>query len=148
LQTPIPESAIREAPLILFVDDSADDRELYIDYLAAAGFRVAAATDGSQGVALAKSMAPDLIVMDLHMPGIDGWEAACLLAGNKHTHRIPIVALSGACDTAAVMRAVSSGCDGFVLKPCLAGELEGIIRSTLEKERVRQEALRTAADEG
>jgi two-component system, cell cycle response regulator DivK len=121
-------------PLILLVDDCADDASMYAEYLAAAGFRVTTAANGSEAVALTLSVVPDLIVMDLEMPGITGWDAARLLRGDDRTRSIPIVALSGFYDTPAVMRAISAGCGRFVPKPCLAAELESVVRSTLAKD--------------
>jgi two-component system, cell cycle response regulator DivK len=123
------------APLILLVDDCADDASMYAEYLVAAGFRVATAGNGNEAVALALSAAPDLIVMDLEMPGVSGWDAARLLTGDERTRCIPIIALSGFYDTAAVMRAISAGCGRFVPKPCLAVELESVVRSTLARDR-------------
>jgi two-component system cell cycle response regulator DivK len=123
------------APLILLVDDSPQDLAFYAAHLIASGFRVETATTGGDAVALALSLVPDLIVMDLEMPGIDGWEATRLLGGHEHTVRIPVIALSGFHGTAIVMRAICAGCSGFVPKPCLAEELQAAIRSTLERAR-------------
>jgi CheY-like chemotaxis protein len=80
------------------------------------------------------SPSPDLIVMDLEMPGITGWDAARLLTGDQRTRSIPIVALSGVYDTPSVMRAISAGCGRFVPKPCSAAALEGVVRSTLARD--------------
>jgi two-component system cell cycle response regulator DivK len=121
--------------LILLVDDSPEDASMYAEYLVAAGFRVITAANGSDAVALALSAAPRLIVMDLQMPVINGWDALRLLRGDARTRSIPSIALSGFYDAAAVMRAVIAGCDRFVPKPCLAVELESIVRSTLAGDR-------------
>ena len=126
----------RFAPLILLADDSKEDTAFYAEALMAAGFRVQTAASGSEAVALARCLVPDLIVMDLEMPGIDGWEATKLLGGHEHTVDIPVVAFSGFHGTAIVMRAIGAGCIGFVPKPCLAEELLGVVRSTLERARV------------
>jgi two-component system cell cycle response regulator DivK len=123
------------APLILLVDDCADDASMYAEYLVAAGFRVATAANGSEAVALTLSVVPDLIVMDLEMPGITGWDAARLLTSDGRTRSIPIIALSGFYDTPAVMRAISAGCGRFVPKPCLPAELENAVRSMLARDR-------------
>jgi two-component system cell cycle response regulator DivK len=87
------------------------------------------------------SPSPDLIVMDLEMPGINGWDAARLLRGDERTRSIPIIALSGFYDTPAVMRAISAGCGRFVPKPCSSAELESAIRSTLTKDREKTSLL-------
>jgi two-component system cell cycle response regulator DivK len=128
------------APLILLVDDRTEDIALYGGYLMAAGYRVATATTGGDAVALALYLVPDLIVMDLEMPGINGWEATRLLRGHQHTAHIPVLALSGFHSTAMVMRAIVAGCSGFVPKPCLAERLEVAIRSTLESVRLKTSA--------
>ncbi len=122
-------------PLILFVDDCRTDTLMYAEYLTAAGFRVTTASRGTEAVILALSMSPDLIVMDLEMPVMTGWEATRLIRADERTRSIPIVALSGFYDAGAVMRAIQAGCDGFVPKPCVAAELESIVRSTLAKGR-------------
>jgi two-component system, cell cycle response regulator DivK len=128
---PLDDSSDR-APLVLLVDDSPEDVAFYSRDLIAAGFRVATAATGGEGFALALSLVPDLIVMDLEMPGIDGWEATRLLRRQEQTVRIPVIAFSGFHGTAIVMRAIRAGCDSFVPKPCLADELRAAIRSTLK----------------
>jgi two-component system, cell cycle response regulator DivK len=115
------------------VDDCSDDNSLYSAHLEAAGFRVVTAGDGYEALTAARPVVPDLVVMDLEMPRLDGWVAARLLRGDERTKAIPIVALSGIHGTPSVMRAIQEGCAGFVPKPCSAEELEGIIRSTLER---------------
>jgi CheY-like chemotaxis protein len=125
-------SGDRRLPLVLLVDDAPTDTSLYREHLVAAGFRVLTATNGMEGLALARSMAVDLVVLDLEMPGIDGWEAAGLLSRDERTRSLPILALSGHCETEDVMRAIAAGCARFVPKPCLASELERAIRWTLE----------------
>jgi two-component system cell cycle response regulator DivK len=133
-------SAGKEAPLVLFVDDSPDARVTYGEYLFGAGYRVAVAADGNEALALAMSVIPDLVLLDLEMPGLDGWEAARLLKSYWHTCQVPIVALSGYHDHASVARAISAGCSRFVTKPCASEELERIIRLTL-RERAQQHGV-------
>jgi CheY-like chemotaxis protein len=125
---------MRTRPLILLVDDSADDRALYREHLMASGFAVQTAADGQEAVLAAQSAIPDLVLMDLEMPHVDGWAAARQLKGLASTKAIPIIALSGFHDTAVVMRAISMGCIQFVPKPCFAKDLETIIRVTLQRD--------------
>jgi two-component system cell cycle response regulator DivK len=120
--------------LILLVDDCPDDTSMYAGHLVGAGFRIIMAENGSRAVCLALSEAPDLIVMDLEMPVISGWDAVRLLRGDERTRSIPIIALSGFYDAPSVMRAISAGCIRFVPKPCVAAELESIVRSALAGE--------------
>jgi CheY-like chemotaxis protein len=127
------ESGDRSGPLILLVDDSSDDTSLYREHLLGSGFRVLTAEDGYEGLVAARAEHPDLVVMDLEMPRMDGCVTARLLKGDERTSAIPILALSGMHGAPSVMRAILAGCGGFIPKPCSAEELEGIIRSTLEK---------------
>jgi CheY-like chemotaxis protein len=143
VERPSPPSEAQEAssdlaPLILLVDDSPEDLAFYAANLIGAGFRVETASTGSGGVARAGSLIPDLVVMDLEMPGIDGWEATRLLASREQTANIPVVAFSGFHGTAIVMRAICAGCCTFVPKPCLAEELQVAVRSTLARATARR----------
>jgi two-component system cell cycle response regulator DivK len=83
-------------PLVLLVDDDEDSRFLYSHYLSStAGYRVAEASDGKEGIDLASSLQPDVIIMDLTLPVMDGWEALRVLKGDDRTRAIPVVALTG-----------------------------------------------------
>lgn len=110
-------------PLILVVDDYQDAREMYAEYLQYSGFRVAEAKNGNEAVAQARSLRPDLILMDLSLPGMDGWEATRVLKGDDATKHIPIVALTGHALAGASEGARKAGCDSFVTKPCLPDDL-------------------------
>jgi CheY-like chemotaxis protein len=110
-------------PLILVVDDYQDAREMYAEYLQYSGFRVAEARNGNEAVTQARSLRPDLILMDLSLPGMDGWEATRVLKADEATKRIPIVALTGHALAGASEGARRAGCDSFVTKPCLPDDL-------------------------
>jgi CheY-like chemotaxis protein len=109
--------------LILVVDDYQDAREMYAEYLQFSGFRVAEARNGNEAVAQARSLRPDLILMDLSLPGMDGWEATRVLKADDATKHIPIVALTGHALAGASEGARKAGCDSFVTKPCLPDDL-------------------------
>jgi CheY-like chemotaxis protein len=109
--------------LILVVEDFDDAREMYRDYLEFSGFRVETARDGREAIEKARSLQPDLILMDLSLPGIDGWEATRLLKAAPDTRHILIVALSAHALAAEGERARAAGCDGFIAKPCLPPDL-------------------------
>jgi two-component system cell cycle response regulator DivK len=111
------------APLILLVEDFDDAREMYKEYLTFAGFRVETASDGHEAVHKARTLAPDLILMDLSLPGLDGWEATRLLKNDPATAHLVIVALSAHALAAEGNRAREAGCDGFIAKPCLPPDL-------------------------
>ena len=118
-------------PLILVVDDYQDAREMYAEYLQFSGFRVAEAKNGNEAVEQAFALKPDLILMDLSLPGIDGWEATRRLKADEATKRIPIVALTGHALAGASEGAKRAGCDSFVTKPCLPDDLVVEVRRML-----------------
>jgi CheY-like chemotaxis protein len=119
------------SPLILVVDDYQDAREMYAEYLQYSGFRVAEAKNGNEAVAQARSLRPDLILMDLSLPGMDGWEATRVLKADDETKGIPIVALTGHALAGASEGARKAGCDSFVTKPCLPDDLVVEVRRML-----------------
>ena len=112
-----------EAPLILVVDDYQDAREMYAEYLQFSGFRVAEARTGTEAIELAFALKPALILMDLSLPGLDGWEATRQLKSDERTKNIPVVALTGHALAGASEGARKAGCDSFVTKPCLPDDL-------------------------
>jgi CheY-like chemotaxis protein len=120
------------SPLILVVDDYQDAREMYAEYLQYSGFRVAEAKNGNEAVAQARSLRPDLILMDLSLPGMDGWEATRVLKADEDTKDIPIVALTGHALAGASEGARKAGCDSFVTKPCLPDDLVVEVRRMLD----------------
>ena len=121
-----------DASLILVVDDYQDAREMYAEYLQFSGFRVAEARNGNEAVAQAFSLRPDLILMDLSLPGMDGWEATRVLKADERTKHIPVVALTGHALAGASEGARKAGCDSFVTKPCLPDDLVVEVRRMLE----------------
>ena len=118
-------------PLILVVDDYQDAREMYAEYLQFSGFRVAEARNGNEAVQQAFTLQPDLILMDLSLPGMDGWEATRRLKADATTKHIPIVALTGHALAGASEGAKRAGCDSFVTKPCLPDDLVVEVRRML-----------------
>ncbi|MEN3338669.1 MAG: two-component system, cell cycle response regulator DivK [Acidobacteriota bacterium] len=110
-------------PLILLVEDFDDAREMYSEYLSFSGFRVATATTGQQAVEDARTLNPDLILMDLSLPGLDGWEATRILKNDPATAHLVIVALSAHALASDGEGARRAGCDGFIAKPCLPPDL-------------------------
>lgn len=119
------------APLILVVDDYDDAREMYAEYLQFCGFRVAEARNGNEALDQAFSLKPDLILMDLSLPGMDGWEATRQLKADNRTRNIPVVALTGHALAGASEGAKRAGCDSFVTKPCLPDDLVVEVRRML-----------------
>lgn len=109
---------------ILVVEDNPDNRILITDILQTLGYAVLVAEDGEAGVALAQAALPDLILMDLSLPKMDGWAAASRL---KHEHglaHIPIIALTAHGMVGDRERALRAGCDDYVAKPINLHELQ------------------------
>jgi len=120
-----------QGPLILVVDDYEDAREMYAEYLRFCGFRVAEARNGNEALEQAFTLMPDLILMDLSLPGMDGWEATRQLKADERTRQIPVVALTGHALAGASEGAKKAGCDSFVTKPCLPDDLVVEVRRML-----------------
>jgi CheY-like chemotaxis protein len=121
------------SPLVLVVDDYDDAREMYAESLIASGFRVAEAADGHQAIESARALGPDVILMDLSLPGLDGWEATRRLKADDQTRHIPIVALTGHALAAALAAARQAGCDRCVVKPALPDVVVEEVRQAIEK---------------
>ena len=120
------------APLVLVVDDYQDAREMYAEYLVFSGFRVAEASNGLEAVQQAFELTPDIILMDLSLPGMDGWEATRRIKMDERTKHIPVIALTGHALPGFSESARNAGCDGFVIKPCLPDAIVGEVRRLLE----------------
>lgn len=125
-------------PLVLVVDDVDHGREIFAEYLEFRGFRVATAADGLEALEKAFDLRPDVILMDLSLPGIDGWEATRRLKADDRTRDIPIIALTAHALAAAHDKAREVGCNSVVTKPCLPRDLEQEVRRQLEN-RATQE---------
>jgi len=132
-----------QAPLILVVDDYEDAREMYAEYLRFCGFRVAEARNGNEALDQAFELRPNLILMDLSLPGMDGWEATRQLKADDRTRHIPVVALTGHALAGASEGAKKAGCDSFVTKPCLPDDLVVEVRRMLGLAEPQGTALKT-----
>ncbi len=119
-------------PLVLVVDDYRDAREMYAQYLVFSGFRVAEAADGADALQQAIANPPDIILMDLSLPGMDGWEATRRLKADQRTRHIPVVALTGHALPGYSTSARKAGCDGFITKPCLPEDVVTELRRLLK----------------
>ena len=104
-------------PLVLVVDDYADARAMYAAWLRVSGYRVVQAASAVEALLLATQDPPEAILMDLSMPGIDGFEASRRLKADPRTSHIPILAISGYAHTPVADEAAAAGCDGFIVKP-------------------------------
>jgi two-component system, cell cycle response regulator DivK len=131
------------SPLVLVVEDYQDAREMYAAYLQFSGFRVAEATNGFEAIDKTLELMPDIILMDLALPKMDGWEATRRLKLDDRTRHIPVVALTGHALAGHAEGARQAGCDSFVTKPCLPDALVAEIQRMLaarKTETVRRQA--------
>jgi CheY-like chemotaxis protein len=118
-------------PLVLLIDDEQDQVEMYQLGLEGNGFQVVAAYTGGDGVTLARTRQPDVIVLDLRLPDITGWEVCGLLKNDPRTERIPIVILTAAASPTLADDATHAGCAAHLLKPCFPDELIKALRALL-----------------
>jgi CheY-like chemotaxis protein len=116
---------------ILIVEDNDMNRDMLSRRLARRGYEVAVAADGRQGIETAQTMRPDLILLDLSLPEIDGWEVARRLKGEQSTSSIPIIALTAHAMTGDRDEAIAAGCNDYDTKPIefqrLLGKIEGLL---------------------
>lgn len=119
-------------PCVLLVDDYPDAREMYSEYLQYSGFDVIEAGNGMEALQQAVDRSPDIILMDLSLPVMDGWEATRRLKADRRTADIPVVALTGHALAGISEGARQAGCDGFVTKPCLPEDLVKEIKKVLD----------------
>jgi CheY-like chemotaxis protein len=123
----------RMQPLVLVVEDYQDAREMYAAYLQFSGFDVAEAGNGVEAIEKTHELLPDIVLMDLALPRMDGWEATRRLKNDDRTRHIPIVALTGHALAGHAEGARDAGCDAFVTKPCLPDALVTEIRRLLDQ---------------
>ena len=110
-------------PVILIVDDDEDNRDVFAQFLTLRGCRVELAGDGIEALKRVATLLPDLVVLDLSMPGIDGWEVARRLKAEPATCTIPLLAVSGHALADVKLRARAAGVDGYLTKPVLPQQL-------------------------
>jgi CheY-like chemotaxis protein len=123
----------RRQRLVLIVDDLVDQRELYAGYLVYLGYKVEEASSGVEGIAKAIELRPDVIIMDLAMPGLDGFDATRVLKAVSLTKTIPVVALTAHGEHLPREWAKLAGCDVYLRKPILPGDLAAEIDRVLRK---------------
>ncbi|OJY27821.1 MAG: response regulator [Myxococcales bacterium 68-20] len=134
--------AARLRPLVLVVDDFEDNRAMYVEYLQFQGFRVVEAVNGLDAVERTQELRPGVVVMDLSLPVMDGWEATRRIKADARTKHIRVIALSGHAEPAHAKKALDAGCDDFVAKPCLPENLLAKVREHLAAGRPAEAAPR------
>lgn len=124
---------------ILIVEDNMDNYELVRIVLERAGYDVFLAVNGRDGVDAARAQKPDLILMDLGLPEMDGWNAAERLKASEETKSIPLYALTAHTLPGERKRAILAGCDGYVAKPIHMKDFLNIVEQALLVERIKRE---------
>ena len=127
---------------ILLVEDNEMNRDMLSRRLIRRGFQVVLAMDGQQGVDLARSERPDIVLMDMSLPGIDGWEATRRLKADDATRGLPVIGLTAHAMSGDREKAIEAGCDDYDTKPVELDRLIGKIERLLGT--AKDEALRQA----
>ncbi|MDF2691822.1 MAG: transcriptional regulator [Labilithrix sp.] len=130
-----PSGNASKSQLVLVVDDFEDNRAMYVEYLQFQGFNVVEAVNGLEAVERTQELLPVVIVMDLSLPVMDGWEATRRIKADPRTKHIRVIALTGHAEPAHAKKALDAGCDDFVAKPCLPENLLAKIREHLPSTR-------------
>lgn len=116
---------------ILIIEDHADMRELLTWQVELMGFAALAAKQGAEGLQKAQSEKPDLIILDIMMPGMDGWQAAQELKANSATKDIPILAATALFRDVDLKTCMDSGCNGYIVKPFTFQELQAKVKELI-----------------
>ncbi len=118
---------------ILVVEDQEDNRKIVRDLVTASGYELVEATTGEEGLELAESERPDLILMDIQLPGLDGYEVTRRIKANPGLRHIPIIVVTSYALSGDDKKAFAAGCDGYVTKPFSPRLLLAKIREYLPK---------------
>jgi two-component system cell cycle response regulator DivK len=121
------------SPRILVVEDQEDNRQILRDLFTSASYEMIEALSGDEGVAMAETHRPDLILMDIQLPGIDGYEATRRIRANPELSHIPIIAVTSYALSGDAGKAREAGCTGYITKPFSPRQLLATVRSLLEK---------------
>jgi two-component system cell cycle response regulator DivK len=116
---------------ILVVEDTEDNRQIMRDLLSSAGYDMIEAQDGAEGVAMAKSSRPDLILMDIQLPVLDGYEATRRIKADPALSHIPVIAVTSYALSGDEAKTRAAGCDGYVAKPFSPRQLLQKVREYL-----------------
>ena len=124
-------------PKILLIEDNEMNRDMLSRRLERKGYSVVMAIDGIHGIAAAREEAPDLILMDMNLPEIDGWEATRRLKSQEATRHVPVIALTAHAMVSDRQKALEAGCDDYETKPVEFQRLVSKIQALLERENPR-----------
>jgi len=138
--TPIPrrpEPRTQRRPLILCVEDNEDSRALYAAFLTRAGFRVTEASNGAEGLERAQAVRPDLIVLDISLPVMDGREMLRRLRDADPSQTVPVIVVTGQAYPEHWRDAIDRGCDAYLTKPCPLGDLLAAVLKVISLKRAK-----------
>lgn len=127
--------AANVASLVLLVDDEPDQVEMYQLALELAGYEVASASTGGEALARTRERRPDVVVLDLRLPDITGWDVCAALQSEPRTARIPIIVLTAAAVASLPQQAAAAGCAAYLLKPCFPDQLTQAVREVIARQQ-------------
>jgi two-component system, cell cycle response regulator DivK len=116
---------------VLMVEDTEDNRQLLRDLIGGAGYNLLEAADGAAGIAMASTHKPDLILMDIQLPLVDGYEATRRIKADPALRQIPIIAVTSYALAGDELKAREAGCDGYIAKPFSPREMLAKVREFL-----------------
>jgi two-component system cell cycle response regulator DivK len=116
---------------VLVVEDTEDNRRIVRDLLTSAGYELIEASDGLSGVAMAARHSPDLILMDIQLPGLDGYEATRRIKAQSELSRIPVIAVTSYALSGDEAKAQAAGCDAYIAKPFSSRQLLAQVRALI-----------------
>src|SRR5438270_10395225 len=133
-------------PLVVLAEDNKDTREIYGLILRHYGYDVAAVPTGEEAVEVTRALHPDLVLMDIGLPGIDGWQASTILKSDPETGGIPLLAFSARINSTTDLASPTACFDGFILKPvspkALVRRVDAYLRLLCTERRARARAAR------
>jgi len=132
---PIRSKRPPEPPTILIIDDDTDARRMYADYLRASGCVAFTASDGRSGLDKTNDLCPDVVVLDLAMPRVDGWTVLKQIRESSWTEQIPVVVVTAVGETRDT--AFRMGCDAYLTKPCVPETLWQQVKAILRWQEAR-----------
>jgi two-component system cell cycle response regulator DivK len=128
------DAAPQNGKTVLLVEDNPHNRKIFSGMLTHAGFRVVEAVDGNEAMAKLASDKPHLVLMDLSIPGLDGWECTRRIKGDPATKELPVIALTAHAMRGDEERARAAGCDGYLSKPVSPKKVVEVVKKYLNME--------------
>lgn len=132
-------------PSVLVVEDNPTNMVLSTFLLESADYAVFGATTAEAGLAMAREEQPDLILMDIQLPGMDGLHATTLLKADPHTRHIPVIALTALAMKGDEERILAAGCDGYIAKPLDYKDFLSVVKATLADATSRRSAAESSS---